>query len=285
MTGTPTFVHPFHLGVSWLVPPDPVVWHAILEGDRALPSGVGPADRWGFYLFVPILHTTKCFAAHSIVHCTQSTGNLVSFVLRVPGLEGGVLLGVKALGWMAGTLIWMPGAPGARRANVPSFARRYAYLAGAHAWCTAGTFHSAEEGDKSVMYSFNGPDNLVFYNKQLMPLREAIVSAVSEAQPPAAGEAVDLQDTLLGHTVLVLGPDQVEIVPEEVCPRRRARGRLNIRTADNHRRRIPPSPPDQSDHRGKKRNLQSGKSCWATFGTQNFGSQTPEPPPPPPWLF
>uniref|UniRef100_A0A7S4D3C4 Uncharacterized protein n=1 Tax=Eutreptiella gymnastica TaxID=73025 RepID=A0A7S4D3C4_9EUGL len=78
-----------------------------------------------------------------------------------------------------------------------------------------GTFHSAEEGDKSVMYSFNGPDNLVFYNKQLMPLREAIVSAVSEAQPPAAGEAVDLQDTLLGHTVLVLGPDQVEIVPEE----------------------------------------------------------------------
>ena len=26
----------------------------------------------------------------------------------------------KALGWTTGTLIWMPGAPGARRANVPS---------------------------------------------------------------------------------------------------------------------------------------------------------------------
>ena len=30
------------------------------------------------------------------------------------------MLGGQALGWMAGTLIWMPGTPGARRANVPS---------------------------------------------------------------------------------------------------------------------------------------------------------------------
>ena len=30
------------------------------------------------------------------------------------------MFGGKALGWMAGTLIWMPGALGARRANVPS---------------------------------------------------------------------------------------------------------------------------------------------------------------------
>ena len=43
---------------------------------------------------------------------------------------------------------------------------------------------------------------------------------------------------------------------------------------------LPPSP-DQSDHRGKKRNLQSGKSGQAIFGTQNFGSKTPSPPPPP----
>ena len=42
----------------------------------------------------------------------------------------------------------------------------------------------------------------------------------------------------------------------------------------------PPSPPpDQSDHRGKKRNLQKGKSDRAVFGTQTFGSQTPPPPP------
>ena len=56
----------------------------------------------------------------------------------------------------------------------------------------------------------------------------------------------------------------------------------------------PPHPPDQSDHRGKKRNLQLGNYCRATFGTQIFGSQTPprllsytppfpfqRPPPPP----
>ena len=39
----------------------------------------------------------------------------------------------------------------------------------------------------------------------------------------------------------------------------------------------PPPPPDQSDHRGKKRNLQQGKSGQAIFGTQFFGSQTPPP--------
>ena len=32
-------------------------------------------------------------------------------------------------------------------------------------------------------------------------------------------------------------------------------------------------------NRGKKRNLQEGKSDWAIFGTQTFGSQTPLPPP------
>ena len=32
------------------------------------------------------------------------------------------MFGGKALGWMAGTLIWMPGAPGVRWANVPSWA-------------------------------------------------------------------------------------------------------------------------------------------------------------------
>ena len=46
---------------------------------------------------------------------------------------------------------------------------------------------------------------------------------------------------------------------------------------------LPPSP-DQSDHRGKKRNLQSGKSGQAIFGTPSFGSKTPSPPPPPPAL-
>ena len=51
----------------------------------------------------------------------------------------------------------------------------------------------------------------------------------------------------------------------------------------------PLDPPDQSDYRGKKQYFQWGKSCWAIFGTQTFGSQTPLPPfqyfpdsPPPP---
>ena len=44
---------------------------------------------------------------------------------------------------------------------------------------------------------------------------------------------------------------------------------------------LPPSP-DQSDHRGKKRNLQSGKSGQAIFGTPSFGSKPPSPLPPPP---
>ena len=37
----------------------------------------------------------------------------------------------------------------------------------------------------------------------------------------------------------------------------------------------PPPPPDQRDHRGTKRDLQNGKFCWAIFGAQTFGSQTP----------
>ena len=39
-------------------------------------------------------------------------------------------------------------------------------------------------------------------------------------------------------------------------------------------------PPDQSNQRGKKRNLQEGKSCRTIFDTQTFGSQIPLPPPP-----
>ena len=36
---------PLPPGYAWLLRPCPLVWHAILKGDRALPSGVGPADR------------------------------------------------------------------------------------------------------------------------------------------------------------------------------------------------------------------------------------------------
>ena len=57
-----------------------------------------------------------------------------------------------------------------------------------------------------------------------------------------------------------------------------------------HRRRrrggyppLDPPPPDQSDHRGKKRNLPLGKCGRAIFGTQkNLGPRIPPPPPHPP---
>ena len=42
----------------------------------------------------------------------------------------------------------------------------------------------------------------------------------------------------------------------------------------------PPPPPNQSDHRGKNRNLPLGKSGPAILGTQTL-SQNPPPPPPP----
>ena len=43
---------------------------------------------------------------------------------------------------------------------------------------------------------------------------------------------------------------------------------------------VPPPPPrDQSDHRGRKRNLQLGTSCQAIFGAQTFGFQIPPTPP------
>ena len=54
------------------------------------------------------------FPPHSGVHHTQSTGDIGSFVLRVPGLDEGAMFGGKALRLMAGTLIWMLGALGKR---------------------------------------------------------------------------------------------------------------------------------------------------------------------------
>ena len=41
----------------------------------------------------------------------------------------------------------------------------------------------------------------------------------------------------------------------------------------------PPPPKDQSDRRGKTRNVPLGKSGPVIFGTPTFGSQTPPPPP------
>ena len=45
----------------------------------------------------PFYRHHNMFPAHSILHYTRSTGALVSFVLRVLGLEEGVIFGGKAL--------------------------------------------------------------------------------------------------------------------------------------------------------------------------------------------
>ena len=52
-----------------------------------------------------LVHTQLCF--------------VVSFVLWVPRLEKGVMFSGKALGQMARTLLWMPGAPGKHTLSIP----------------------------------------------------------------------------------------------------------------------------------------------------------------------
>ena len=61
----------------------------------------------------------KVFSYFPLVR-SQSTGDLLSFVLRVPGLEEGVMFGGYSIGIVGRHIDWMPGMPGARRANVPS---------------------------------------------------------------------------------------------------------------------------------------------------------------------
>ena len=58
-----------------------------------------------------------------------------------------------------------------------------------------------------------------------------------------------------------------------VPPRPRSAGQAYGRTPDPQT--TPPPPKDQRDHRGRQRNW--GDSCWANFGPQTFGSQTPPP--------
>ena len=41
----------------------------------------------------------------------------------------------------------------------------------------------------------------------------------------------------------------------------------------------PPNIKVTIDHHRENPSLPLGKSCWAIFGTQTFGSQTPPPPP------
>ena len=47
---------------------------------------------------------------------------------------------------------------------------------------------------------------------------------------------------------------------------------------DTRRHQTPPPPQTKVTIVGNNENVKSGKSNWAIFGTQSFGSQTPPPP-------
>ena len=90
----------------------------------------------------------------------------------------------------------------------------------------------------------------------------------------------------LGAEVLKSGPSQPSAAiggqhPASICTettfchKQHSSAQGCVRTADNHRRRVPPIPPDQSDQSGKKRNFPLDNSGRGIFGTQIFGSQTP----------
>ena len=68
---------PLPPGYAWLLRPCPLVCHAILKGDRALPSGVGPADsangREGMCSMGP---AAPIFSSTIIMQCRMCTKSL-----------------------------------------------------------------------------------------------------------------------------------------------------------------------------------------------------------------
>ena len=79
-----------------------------------------------------------------------------------------------------------------------------------------------------------------------------------------------------GDDVCIMEKGQTQVL--KVCVVEVGGGRDVLEHPDTLRR-TPRPPPDQSDHRGKKRNLPSEKPCRAIFGTHNSVSQTPSSPP------
>ena len=65
---------------------------------------------WGFYLFVPISDTAICFQRTAPCITCRPRATLCHFVRT--GLKEGVMFGGRALGSMAGTLIWDDGHVG-----------------------------------------------------------------------------------------------------------------------------------------------------------------------------
>ena len=79
----------------------------------------------------------------------------------------------------------------------------------------------------------------------------------------------------------ILGPRPPANTPFQHSPGHSCCGSV-VAACDDVGKGRPHSPPDQNDHRGKRRNLPLGKSHWAICGTQSFRSQPPPSPPPPP---
>eukprot|EP00611_Tribonema_gayanum_P006764 TRINITY_DN1607_c0_g1_i3.p1 TRINITY_DN1607_c0_g1~~TRINITY_DN1607_c0_g1_i3.p1 ORF type:complete len:386 (+),score=91.17 TRINITY_DN1607_c0_g1_i3:50-1207(+) len=110
-------------------------------------------------------------------------------------MEAGTEIASLGLALMVGESVVAPGSLGlfckvldeGDSVSLPAFTPMAGYA--------RGTFHREDTGDKTVAYVLNGPDTAVFFNQQLMPLREA-VAAVSDA-------TVDASDSVAGHTLML----------------------------------------------------------------------------------
>ncbi|KAG5182427.1 hypothetical protein JKP88DRAFT_278091 [Tribonema minus] len=128
-------------------------------------------------------------------------------------MEAGTEIASLGLALMVGESVVAPGSLGlfckvldeGDSVSLPAFTPMAGYVRGTCRHDEAsksdsyarGTFHREDTGDKTVAYVLNSPDTAVFYNQQLMPLREA-VAAVSDA-------AVDASDSVAGHTLVSHG--------------------------------------------------------------------------------
>ena len=125
---------------------------------------------------------------------------------------------------------------------------------------------------------YGAPSGAPLQRRRLEEVAKAVGGGYRRLQMPLK-PALVVQETVAGHGLDALKGGGMPPPPSNASL---PRGKYwNGRTPSEEG--VPPPhwtrpPPDQSDHRGKTRNLQSGKSGGAIVGTQTFG---PVPPPPP----